>query len=66
MKKIDIGKIKKIEKILKDNPKGLWIREISRKIDLDKSTVSIYLRKHMKSKVSIKKLGSIKIVRLKK
>ena len=66
MRKVDVDKIKKIEKILKQNPDGLWVREISRKTKLDKSTISIYLRKYMKEQIEIKKLGNIKIVKIKK
>jgi predicted transcriptional regulator len=63
------AKIQKIRSALRENPQGIWVREISRKTGLDKSTVSIYLSKHMKKEIEevfpIK--GSlIKIVRLKK
>jgi predicted transcriptional regulator len=65
----DSDKIKKIRKVLSENPRGLWIREIARKSGLDKSTVSIYLSKHMENDVEeIYSIdgGLIKIVRLKK
>ena len=65
MKSIDKDKIKKIKKILRKNPNGLWIREIARKAGLDKSTVSIYINKHMTTKLKIKKFGSLKLVQLK-
>lgn len=65
MRKIDAKKIKKIEEVLKRNPHGLWIREIARKTSLDKSTVSIYLRKHMEDKIKIKKMGGIKFIQIK-
>ncbi len=61
-------KIKKIRNILKRNPQGLWVREIARKADLDKSTVSIYLSKHMVDEIEVVFPVSgqlIKIVRLK-
>lgn len=64
MKPIDNEKIKKIEKILKRNPNGLWIREIARKTNLDKSTVSIYLNKHLKDKIKTKKIGNMKLVQI--
>lgn len=64
MKPIDNKKIKKIEKILKQNPNGLWVREIARKTKLDKSTVSIYLNKHMKSKLKTKKIGNMKLIQI--
>lgn len=66
MKPIDNEKIEKIEKILEQNPNGLWIREVARKTDLDKSTVSIYLKKHMKDKIKTKKMGNMKLIQIKK
>jgi DNA invertase Pin-like site-specific DNA recombinase len=62
-------KLKKIRNILKKNPQGLWVREIARKMDLDKSTVSIYLSKYMSNEIEVvfPVAGQlIKIVRLKK
>ena len=65
----DLAKIQKIRSVLRENPQGLWVREISRKTGLDKSTVSIYLSKHVQNEIEevfpIK--GSlIKIVRLRR
>jgi len=65
----DEVKIRKIRNVLEKNPQGLWVREIARRANLDKSTVSIYLNKHLKNEIeevfNIK--GSlIKIVRLRK
>ena len=65
MKPVDNKKIKKIEKILKQNPNGLWVREVARKTKLDKSTVSIYLNKHLKNKIVARKLGKLKLIQLK-
>ena len=48
----DINKIEKIRRVLAKNPKGLWVREIARQASLDKSTVSIYLSKFMKSDIN--------------
>ena len=65
----DKTKIKKIRSFLEKNPQGVWIREISRKTGLDKSTVSIYLSKHMQNEIEevFPVKGSlIKIVRLRK
>ena len=65
----DVEKINKIRKALKENPRGLWVREIARKSSLDKSTVSIYLSKHMQNEIEElfpMKGILIKIVRLKK
>jgi len=65
----DLEKIRKIRKILSKKPNGLWVREIARQTDLDKSTVSIYLSKHLKNEIEeiFSVHGSlIKIVRLRK
>lgn len=43
----DQEKLRKIRRVLKSNPKGIWIRELARKAKLDKSTVSIYLNKYL-------------------
>ena len=37
--------LKKIMQALAANPEGLWVRELARTTKLDKSTVSLYLRK---------------------
>ncbi len=66
----DMEKIESIRKILKKNPRGLWIREISRKTGLDKSTVSIYLARYMQHEIEDTypdvKGDMIKVVRLKR
>lgn len=66
----DVEKMELIRKVLRKNPKGLWVRELSRKTGLDKSTVSIYLAKHMQSEIEDTypdvKGDMIKIVRLKR
>lgn len=65
----DLEKLKKIKEVLAKNPNGLWVREIARKASLDKSTVSIYLAKHMQNEIEevfALKGGLVKIVRLKK
>ena len=62
-------KLKKIKKALKQNPSGLWVREIARRAGLDKSTVSIYLERHMSDKIEdvfVTENQWIRIVRLKK
>lgn len=65
----DVNKIKKkIKKVLNKNPNGLWIREIARQSDLTKSTVSLYINKHMPDEVEeVFETDNqwIKIVRLK-
>ena len=63
----DKKKIEKIRKILKENPQGLWVREIARKARLDKSTVSIYLSKYIKNEVEMISIsGLVKIYKLKR
>lgn len=66
----DLEKIRKIRKVLSQYSQGLWIREISRRTGLDKSTVSIYLAKFMKDEIEGSypnvKGNMIKIVRLKR
>ena len=66
----DLEKIELIRKVLRKNPKGLWIREISRRTGLDKSTVSIYLARYMQNEIEDTypdvKGDMIKIVRLKR
>jgi ribosomal protein S24E len=66
---VDNRKIEKIKQVLNKNPEGIWVREIARQANLDKSTVSIYLNKHMKSCIESVypiKNNLIKIVRMKK
>ncbi|MEW6063270.1 MAG: HTH domain-containing protein [Nanoarchaeota archaeon] len=65
----DKDKIKKIRKVLKQNPKGLWIREIARKAEISKSTVHKYINEYMKNELEdvIKVKGlSLRLVRLKR
>lgn len=64
-KGFDKEKVEKIKDILRENPQGLWVREIARKAGLDKSTVSIYLSKYMKSEVEVLSIsGLVKIYKL--
>jgi len=63
----DSEKIKKIKKLLIENPQGLWIREIARQARMSKSTVSKYINEYMKDEIEdIWKRKFIRIVRLKK
>ena len=66
----DMEKIELIRKILRKHPKGLWVREMSRKTGIDKSTVSIYLATHMQNEIEDTypdvKGDMIKVVRLKR
>lgn len=57
-------KAEKIRKVLKDSPNGIWIREISRKSGLDKSTVSRYLVA-MGDEIEFEFFGRNKVFRLK-
>jgi|GEM_PF-1518903 len=60
---------KKIELILKAislSEKGLWVREISRATGLKKSTVSLYLKEHLKDQIEeVHQNLPVKIVKLK-
>jgi len=58
-------KIKKILKVLRDNPEGLWVRELARKSNLDKSTVGRYAEKGLADKVEWNYSGRNKVLRLK-
>jgi predicted transcriptional regulator len=61
----DNEKVRKIKRVLVENPQGLWVREIARKSGLDKSTVSIYLSKYMKDDVSVISIsGLVKLYKL--
>ena len=58
-------KTKKIIKVLRDNPEGLWVRELARKANLDKSTVSRHTEKELADKVEWSYFGRNKVLRLK-
>lgn len=45
------AKLKRIKSVLRKNRTGLWVREIARQAGLDKSTVSIYLEKHLADEI---------------
>lgn len=57
-------KLEKIRKVLKESPNGIWIREISRKSGLDKSTISRYLVA-MGEEIEFEFFGRNKVYRLK-
>jgi len=61
----DIKKVERIRKILKKYSNGLWIRELARKSNIDKSAISRYISIYMKDEIEVEILGVIKIVRLK-
>lgn len=58
-------KADKIRKALKESRRGLWIREISRKTGIDKSTVSRYLIA-MHEEIEFEYLGRNKVYWLKR
>lgn len=47
----DKEKIKRIKALLKKHPEGIWVREIAKKLSLDKSLVSRYINKYMKNEI---------------
>ena len=47
----DDKKVESIIEVLKKNPDGIWIRELARQSKLDKSTVCLYLNKHLKEQI---------------
>ena len=49
--------MRKIEQALRENPEGLWIREIARKTNIPKSTVHYYLVHFLKDKIEDSFLG---------
>ncbi len=61
----DKKKLKKIREALKKNPQGLWVRKIARETGLDKSMVSIYLRRYMEKEVEVMSVSElVKIYKL--
>ena len=65
----DKNKVEIIRNVLKQNPNGIWIRELARKSKLSKSTVQRYLAEFMKGEIEEvfkSKSGYVKIIRLKK
>jgi predicted DNA-binding transcriptional regulator YafY len=63
----DPKKIQLIIDALKHHPQGIWIRELARASNLDKSTVSRYISTYLADKVEIpfENKQGIKLVRLK-
>ncbi len=62
----DIVKLSLIRGILQKYKDGLWIRELARKAKLSKSTVSRYIKQYLKYEVEVKKIGPLKLVKLKR
>ncbi|MBU0898901.1 MAG: hypothetical protein KKB03_02985 [Nanoarchaeota archaeon] len=60
--------VKKIKKILADNPQGLWIREIARRSGISKSCIHVYLNEYMDNDVKeiVSIPGLVKLYKLKK
>ena len=61
----DSKKLSEITGILEDAPGGLWTREIARRAEMSKSTVSRYLNKHLAEQVEEKWMGRNRVFRLK-
>jgi response regulator of citrate/malate metabolism len=68
-KGLDENKIRKILGVLKQNPQGLWIREIARRAMLSTTTTQRYLREFLQDRIEevvTVKGGLVKFVRLKR
>jgi predicted transcriptional regulator len=50
---------------LKKHPEGVWVRELARKTNLDKSLVSRYVNEFLKNEVEFFFIGSAKMIKLK-
>jgi predicted transcriptional regulator len=50
---------------LKKHPEGVWVRELARKTNLDKSLVSRYVNDFLKNEVEFFFIGSAKMIKLK-
>lgn len=62
-------KTKKILEVLKENPQGLWYREIARQANLSKSTVHRYLTEYLDDQVEeiiTVKGGLVRFIKLKR
>ena len=53
----DSLKLAAITKLLEDNPDGVWVREISRQLELSKSTVSRYLNSYLAGRIEEEWMG---------
>jgi hypothetical protein len=63
----DEKKIALILQALAASEKGLWVRELSRVTGLKKSTVSLYIKEHLKDDIEeVHQNIPVKIVKLKK
>lgn len=65
----DKEKIKRLRQILRKNPNGIWVRELARKSNMAKTTVSYYINKFLKNEIEEILSGGkgfVKIIRLKK
>lgn len=58
-------KEEKILSVLKENPHGVWIREISRQTGLDKSTIS-RTAERLHEKIEFSFMGRNKILKIRK
>ncbi len=64
----DERKIKRILEVLRENPEGLWIRELARRSGLSKTTVHRYVTEflggHVEEALRVKE-SLLRVVRLK-
>ncbi len=60
--------VAKIRSVLRDSPRGVWIREIARQSGVSKSCVHVYIMQHMAGDVEevLSVSGLVKLYRLKR
>ena len=59
---LDREKLTLIREKLAEFPEGLWVRELARRTELDKSTVSRYLATYLAGEVGFRWVGPSKMV----
>ena len=59
-------KLETIRYILRQNPQGLWVRELARLANMKKSTVSYYINTHMLEEIEdIHNRSHLRLIKLK-
>ncbi len=59
-------KLELIRYILRQNPQGLWVRELARLTNMKKSTVSYYINTHMTDEIEdIHNRSHLRLIKLK-
>ena len=59
-------KVELIRYILRQNPQGLWVRELARLANMKKSTVSYYINTHMTAEIEdIHNRSHLRLIKLK-